>query len=386
MSGARGRGVDAVLRGLALLLPPLARERYLEEWRADAAGAAEAGLTRRDVVRGAAALSLTIDRDAPAHSGEPRGMRPRRLTRRGFALFTAASVILLGAYLTGGGIVPEGAAATAGVVAALEAMGWLAVVLALAVAAVGALYLARAALAVETRTARATLVAAIVGLAAVLVAALVPGAPGWLFAVGAGALVLGFVGGVAVLGGTRAILLEPRTAPRRHRVTAAGVGLAAVVLLVAVGVIDLLVWNPLAKVPGLDLSTIYSRMESEDGFFFASNAVLVAVWAAVWVIAAGIAFAVASSRLASWFTPRRIAIVMLGLVGGAVFFRFFAGFGLGMSIADTFMTSGGDASVVSAVLPYVGQLALAAAAVALGWAPRVASARPAPPLRPATSW
>ncbi|MCS5725446.1 hypothetical protein N1028_06005 [Herbiconiux sp. CPCC 203407] len=385
MSGARGAGIDAVLRGLARLLPPLARERYLEEWRADVAGAAEVGLSRGGIVRGAAALSLTIDRDAPAHSGEPRGMRPRRLTRRGFALFAAASVILVGAYLTGGGIVPEGAAATAGVVAALEAAGRLAVVLALALVAVGALYLARAARAVETRTARATLVAAIVGLAAILVGALVPSAPGWLLAAGAAALVLGLVGGIAVLGGSRAILLEPRTAPRRHRVVAAGIGVAAVVMLVVIGAIDLLVWNPLAKVPGLDLSTIYSRMEAEDGFFFASNAVLVAVWAAVWVIAAGIAFAVAALRPTSWFTPRRIAIVMLGIVGGAVFFRFFAGFGFGMSIADTFATSGGDASIVSAVLPYVGQLALAAAAVAVGWAPRVASARSASPLGSVTT-
>ncbi|WP_440708859.1 hypothetical protein [Herbiconiux sp. YIM B11900] len=61
---------------------------------------------------------------------------------------------------------------------------------------------------------------------------------------------------------------------------------------------------------------------------------------------------------------------MLGLVGGAVFFRFFSDFGIGMSIADTFAISGGDGSGVSAILPYVGQLALAGAAIALGWAPR----------------
>ncbi|WP_291045514.1 hypothetical protein, partial [Herbiconiux sp.] len=264
--------------------------------------------------------------------------------------------------------------------------GRLAVLLALAVAALGALYLARAAHAVETRTARATLVAAIAGLAAVLVGALVPGAPGWLLAAGAGALVLGLVGGIAVLGGTRAILLQPRTAPRRHRAVAAGAGFAVVVVLVLVGTIDLLVWNPLAKVPGLDLATIYSRMESEDGFFFASTAVMVAVWAAVWVAAAGIVLTVASLRLSTWCTPRRIAIVMLGIVGAAVFFRFFAGFGIGMSIADTFATTGGDGSIVSAVLPYAGQLSLAAAAVALGWAPRVASARPAALAGAPTPW
>jgi hypothetical protein len=83
----------------------------------------------------------------------------------------------------------------------------------------------------------------------------------------------------------------------------------------------------------------------------------------------------AGRRTGSGLTPRRLMIVILGLVGGAIFFRFFAGFGIGMSIADTFGTNGGDGSMVSAVLPYVGQLALAGAAVALGWAPRAVPRR-----------
>jgi hypothetical protein len=369
--------VDALLRLLARLLPPLARDRYLEEWRADAAGATEAGLRRRSVLLGALALSLTLDRDLPAHTGEPHGTLPRRLTRRGLALLVAAGAILIGTYLTGGGVVPEGEAATAGVLTAFQTASWLAVRLALIVAVVGGLYLARAARVVETRTARATLVVAILGPALVLAGALVPGSSGWLILAGLILLVLGLFGGVAVLGGTRAIALQHRTAPRRQRITAAVVGATFVIALVIVGTIDLLVWNPIAKAPGMELSTIYALMASRDGFDFAYNAVFVAVWAVFWSALAVLVVVFAAHRFGSALTPRRLAIMILGLVGGAVFFRFFAGFGLGMSIADTFYTSGGDASIVSAALPYLGQLALAGAAIAFGWAPR-AVPRPVP--------
>jgi hypothetical protein len=364
--------VDLLLRALARLLPPLARGRYLEEWRADAAGAAEAGLHRRDVVTGALVLSLTLDRDLPAHSGEPHGMLPRRLARRGFALLVAAGIILIGAYLTGGGIVPEGEAATASVVAALQATGWLAVRLGLLLGVLGAGYLAGAARAAQTRTARATLVAAIAGPALLLVGALMPATPGWLVPAGIVVLLLGLGGGIGVLCGTRPITLGLRTASRRRRVSVALAGAALVIAIIVLGAIDLLVWNPLAKVPGMELSTIYALMASRDGFDLTTNAVLVAVWAVFWTVPTLVVLAIAAHRVGTALTPRRVAILMLGLIGGAIFFRFFTGFGFGMSIADTFGTNGGDASVVSAVLPYIGQLALAGAVIAFGWAPRIA--------------
>jgi hypothetical protein len=364
--------VDLLLRVMSRFLPPLARQRYLEEWRADAAGATEAGRRRRDVLFGAAVLSCTLDRDLPAHTGEPRGMLPRRLARRGLALFAAAGVVLTGAYLTGGGVVPEGAAATAGVVAALHVAARIAVGAALVVAVLGALYLAGAARTARTRTARATLVAAVLGPALVLTGAWAPGAPGWLFLVGAIVVMLGLGGSMAVIAGTEPLALEFRTAALPRRVTAAIAGLVLVFGIVSVGLVDLLVWNPQAKVPGTELSSIYAQMAVRDGFDLTRNAVLVAVWAGFWIASALVLLALAVRRNGDEFTPRRITIVMLGLVGAAIFFRFFAGFGIGMSIADTFMTSGGDASVVSAVLPYVGQLALAGAAIAVGWAPRVA--------------
>ncbi|MCM6764397.1 hypothetical protein NB037_18435 [Rathayibacter sp. ZW T2_19] len=123
--------------------------------------------------------------------------------------------------------------------------------------------------------------------------------------------------------------------------------------------------------PGTDLVTIYALMAERDGFSLQPTLVMTAIWAAFWAVPALLVAALAVHRAGGALTPRRLAIVLLSLIGGAIFFRFFTGFGIGMSIADTFGISGGDGSVISALLPYVGQLSLAGAAILLGWAPRV---------------
>jgi hypothetical protein len=372
--------VDLLLRMLAWSLPPLARARYLEEWRTDAAGATEAGLRRRDVILGALALCLTLDRAAPTHTGEPRAAVPRRLARRGLALFAAAGAILAGAWLTGGGIVPEGPVPSAAGFA-LDAAAWGSVRLALLIAVLGVLYLVRAAMTAETAFARVVLGVAIVGPLALAVGVAVPEL--WPAAVfGLLLSAAGLFGGFFVIGGSTPLTLLPRTSARRRRVPIAAAGVALVVAVAIVGAVDIMVWNPQAKVPGLGLATIYARMAAFDGFSAGYSITMVIVWAAFWTALALAALLVAARRRSAWFTPRRIAVVMLGLVAGAVFFRFFAGFGFGMSIADTFATSGGDASVVSAFLPYLGQLALAGSAVALGWAPRRAAMPFTPVLAP----
>ncbi|NRG41343.1 hypothetical protein HRK28_10475 [Rathayibacter sp. VKM Ac-2835] len=360
--------IDLLLRLLALLLPPLARERYLEEWRADVAGADEAGLRRGDVVLGALVLSATLDRGLPVHSGEPRFLRPRRLARRGLGLLTAAAVILIGGYLTGGGVAPEGV--SGGVVGIVQSTGRALVVLALVVGLVGVAHMIGAARAAETRLAKVSLLAAIAGPAMVTVGALVPGAPWWLLFLGFLVASAGLATGVAVIGGTRPVVWGHRTAPRARRVPVALGGAALVLAVVVVGGIDLLVWNPLAKVPGTELGTIYRLLAERDGFSLNGTLVLTAVWAAFWTVPALLVAALAAHRVGDALTPRRLVIVMLSLAGAAIFFRFFTGFGIGMSIADSFATSGYDASLVSAVLPWVGQLSLAVAAIAFGWAPR----------------
>ncbi|QHC65728.1 hypothetical protein GSU68_03425 [Rathayibacter sp. VKM Ac-2759] len=367
--------MSVLLRLLALLLPPLARTRYREEWLADLAGAEEAGLPRRSVVLGAASLLLTIDRDSPLHTGDPRGLLPRRLARRGVALAAAAGVVLIGTYLTGGGIVPEAGAASPAAVELLGVLGRVVVGVALVIAGLAMIFLLGAAATARTLLARIASAALVIG--PVVVAFGIYGfqVPAIVPTVGFVVFFGGMICGLIVLIGSRTIHLERRTATRRQRVPVALGGAAGVIALVVVGAVDLLVWNPIAKVPGLELSAIYAEMVTRDGFDIGANTAWVTGWAAFWIAAAIVVAVAALPGRESPLTPRRLIVLMLGLIGGAVFFRFFAGFGFGMSIADTFGTNGGDGSFVSALLPYLGQLALAGAILAVGWAPRV-------PLRP----
>lgn len=105
------------------------------------------------------------------------------------------------------------------------------------------------------------------------------------------------------------------------------------------------------------------------------GAAMLTLWAVFWGGLAAVVVTFAAQRSQMWMTPRRVSILLLTIVGGAVFFRFFAGFSIGMSIADTWVTSGVGTSIASAVLPYAGQLALAAAVVLSGWAPKIYQSR-----------
>jgi hypothetical protein len=216
-----------------------------------------------------------------------------------------------------------------------------------------------------------SLLLAVVGPLTVVLGTLLPGAPWWLTLLGFVIVLAGLATGLAVIGGTRPVALEHRVATRRQRVPVAVAGAALMLAVIVLGSIDLLVWNPLAKVPGTELSTIYALMAERDGFSLQPTLVALVVWVVFWTVPTLLITALAVHRAGGPLTPRRLAIAMLALVGAAIFCRFFTGFGIGMSIADTFYTSGGDGSAVSAALAIVGQLSFAAAAILLGWAPRV---------------
>lgn len=241
---------DVILRVLALMLPCAVRARYLEEWRADSLAAAEAGLRRRDTAHGAAALTLTIDRDLPANTNEPRGAVPRRLARRGLGLFAAAAVVLAGAWLTNGGIVPEGPNTSPQALDTLSTVAWISLRLAMLAVLVGVLSSVRAAIMARSTLARTATAAAVTG--PITIALAVVFEPHWTVML-AGILLsaIGFVAGLAVVTGPSPLSLERRVASRSERLPPALLGGAAVAVVVVIGAVDLLVWNPLAKVPGL---------------------------------------------------------------------------------------------------------------------------------------
>jgi hypothetical protein len=137
-------------------------------------------------------------------------------------------------------------------------------------------------------------------------------------------------------------------------------GLAMVNLaLIAAGALHILLWNPLVRVPGLAIDEIYSQMavRGEGG-----GHIMVFAWAALWGLAS-IALAVVGSLppMAPVLTARRMIVLALLLIGATVFFHWWAGWGMGMSLADAFGTSGGDAAVSGPILSLIGQLALVSA-------------------------
>lgn len=362
-----------MLRALSRTMPAASRSRHLEQWRADVAGADEAGMRPGDVVRGAIAVALTADRDAPVLTGEPRGAAPRRLSRRGIALIAAIVALIVARWLTGNadgsgsGIPP---ALELVLAAAHSVLGVLAFVGALVAVAlfVGAAVLSRSV------AARIAFVVTAVGVAVLTF--------GWGSSISAeiaaavvGLTLAGAAVGLAAAWRAMPLVLERRSAPLRRRRPIALAGLAAVTALLVLGGIDTLVWNPLAKVPGWSLDAIYAAMSARDGFEPATAIGFVAVWAGVWLAAAVAVTVLAFGARGDWLTPRRLGILYLSVIGAALFLRLFSGFGIGMSIADSFATTGGQVSAVSLVFDLVGPVSVAVALLLFGWAPAGQAAR-----------
>lgn len=166
----------------------------------------------------------------------------------------------------------------------------------------------------------------------------------------------GAVGGYAiiVLG-----LTEHRRDPvdRASVVVPVAVLAAANLAVVALGTLHLLVWNPLAKVPELTLPEIFAALEARGGM---DGSPLAWAIASTLLTAAGAIGALMGARR-GLVTPHQVVTGGLLLVHATSFFLWWAGFGLGLELADTFATSGGDASPASALLALAGAVCLAAA-------------------------
>jgi len=166
----------------------------------------------------------------------------------------------------------------------------------------------------------------------------------------------------APLAGIVAILLPadgslPRASLRRRASLGAAFALAAFAV-VAVSLTQILVWNPLAKVPGLPLDAIYAEMTAAGQLVVPAGHMILVMWAASSMLGA-VGFAAISLR--PWQTTPRIAVEGFALVGLIAATQWFASFNMGMALADTFMTDGGDATIVGQAIMWIGQFALATA-------------------------
>jgi hypothetical protein len=343
-----------VIRLTAATLPSGVRDRYREEWVADAAGARELGVSPWSVVGGALGVAAGIDREDPAVSGMP----PRRLMLRRLrvALATLTTALLLLMFGVMWGIwSPVRSPAT---LAASPVTGRVLLALVLIAGAVGLIALVGVLRA--RHRARGT---RRWGAADVAVAVTLP------VAIAATALVP-FVSAPLVLTGVVVVLVlvlvqdpRPQQPPLRRHTAVALAAFSAVSILAALAgsLLHVYLWNPLARMPGMTLDEIYAGLAAAREL---PSPVLPVAWAVLWCLAALTLVVLAAlpfpgiRRLA---TARRIAgtgILGVALVTGGAWV---VGFGMGMGMADAFMTSGGDAAMSGPILTLIGLVYLIAA-------------------------
>jgi hypothetical protein len=145
---------------------------------------------------------------------------------------------------------------------------------------------------------------------------------------------------------------------RRAAIAAALTGTNLVVI--ALGVMHILVWDPLAKVPGLPLDQIYERMRAADEGDLAS--MFVAQWAMFWGIFSLAYLLVYLLPVTAGFLSKR-GMTALGLlmVGFTSLGSWLAGFNMGMSLADTFMIGGGSRAPSGPLILLIGAISIVAA-------------------------
>ncbi|MBB5639858.1 hypothetical protein [Cryobacterium roopkundense] len=158
--------------------------------------------------------------------------------------------------------------------------------------------------------------------------------------------------------------------PQPHRtVRMAGLGLGIVCAYALAGVLQVLVWNPLAAVPGSTLGQIRADMAR-------ANESLTADWVIGWG-AIGVALAAAVFLTAAARRTNRIDLVVAAYLVLLVFAapsHMFVAFAPGMSLADTFMISGGDHAPWGVVLYLVSTAAMVTLIVLIVRSARAASA------------
>lgn len=158
-------------------------------------------------------------------------------------------------------------------------------------------------------------------------------------------------------------------AGKQLSIYAALVGFVLLAGYAAVGILQVLVWNPLAAVPGATLDEIRADMERANETL---GAPLVLTWA---VAGALLAAAVVVATLLRPTTVKNAIVLDLLLLVLAAPSHWIASFPAGMGIADAFGLSGEDHAPWGRVLYATSAVALVALALVLAWTRRPATVR-----------
>lgn len=149
-------------------------------------------------------------------------------------------------------------------------------------------------------------------------------------------------------------------ANRTASVLVAAIGTFALVAYAGLALVQVLVLNPLAAVPGKSLDQIIIDVEAAGESF--------GIWLVVACLVPGPMIAVAlliRARVAN--SVMAVASWYLGLLALGAVAYFWASIGPGMALADTYLISGGDHSPLGALLYGVSGAALVALLVLGAW-------------------
>ena len=333
--------MSLLLRVAVALLPASIRDRYREQWQADARDAAELGLSRSDIASGALIFALSVNRRA-VDPVAPTELARRRV-RSGLALTLSGLVVAFGMYVGGAtvSVVPLVAGLQAVLVSVQSAIVIVGVVGGLGLLVAGAV-------ASGIRS-----VAAIIGVLVLVLGYVFLGLSTVAYDAALVAVLL-VPGGVLTLWvwsmqGRVPVPVVPSSGRSKRRAV-----LGVTVMLVAVaalGVVDGLVWMPLALAPDYSLAQIYAALETQGSF---------AQWGpVVWAILVAIA---AVSTLVAFRHATAFFIVTAGLALGsaAILLQWFFAFGIGNGVSDALPPYVGGNSGFAPFFWFAGQLMLVA--------------------------
>lgn len=123
------------------------------------------------------------------------------------------------------------------------------------------------------------------------------------------------------------------------------VGVLITAAYALIGALQILVWNPMAAVPGMGLQEIKTAMSSANEPLVEAPVYMWAITGPILALTVG-AFSITKCPDLPWTITRFFLIIVI--LGTPTYF--FASFSPGMSIADAFATSGGDHAPLSRIL------------------------------------
>ncbi|MFF2843399.1 hypothetical protein [Paenarthrobacter sp. NPDC057981] len=140
------------------------------------------------------------------------------------------------------------------------------------------------------------------------------------------------------------------------RVTVSLLGLVVIAVYSVAAALQILVWNPLAAVPGASLEEIHAGLARGNESI---SVAAVVAWSSIGTVLAGVVVLLTATRVVSRMRIVVILDLLILSMGAPIYFV--TSFPAGMALADAFFISGGDYAPWGGLLCLVSAAALTAA-------------------------